>query len=208
MGFLYADGCVTGNKIELSLKESDKEHLYKMCDFVKCSHDKVRINKTNFENCFRCRLTLIDKHFAQRLINLGCVERKSCILTFPELSIFSNQKLIRHFIRGYFDGDGCISYADKTHTKPCVSVLGTKDICNKIIEYTLKVPAKLYPNSKKNPIVKTYSTAGAKSLAFMYILYYNSNIYLDRKYQRFLDFKDCRFKAKALKLLEDKIGEF
>lgn len=208
LGFLYADGCVTGNKLEISLKESDKEHLYKLCDFVKCSHDKVKINKTNHDGCFRCRLTLINKHFANQLISLGCTERKSLTLTFPDISIFSDKKLVRHFIRGYFDGDGCISYADKTHTKPCISVLGTEQMCSSIVENTLKFPNKLYGSNKKDDIVKSYSVSGANALTFMYILYYNSNIYLDRKYQRFLDFKDCRFKEKSLKWLEDKIGEF
>lgn len=170
-----------------------------MCDFVKCSYDKVKINKTNFEGVFRCRLTLISPHLTSRLVSLGCTERKSLTLQFPDVNMFLNKKLIRHFIRGYFDGDGCISFADKTHTRPCISVLGTEDMCNKIMQYTLNNNAKLQPNSRSNPAIKVYSAVGFLSLAFMYILYYNSNIYLDRKYQRFLDFKDCRFKEKSLK---------
>lgn len=46
-----------------------------------------------------------------------------------------------------------------------------------------------------------------KAVAIAYMLYYKSTIYLDRKYLNFLQFQNCRFKVKALKLLEGKIGE-
>lgn len=39
------------------------------------------------------------------LTNLGCFRNKSLTCTFPT---FLNASLIRHFIRGYFDGDGCV----------------------------------------------------------------------------------------------------
>ena len=43
------------------------------------------------------------------LIKQGCVPRKSLILTFPNTNQVP-ENLINHFIRGYFDGDGSISY--------------------------------------------------------------------------------------------------
>jgi hypothetical protein len=39
------------------------------------------------------------------LTRLGAVKNKSLILEFPQ---FITPKLLSHFIRGYFDGDGCI----------------------------------------------------------------------------------------------------
>ena len=39
---------------------------------------------------------------AQSLIKLGCVPRKSLIITLPSIP----KNLMHHFIRGYFDGDG------------------------------------------------------------------------------------------------------
>jgi len=65
----------------------------------------------------------------------------------------------------------------------------------------------LQKNDKNNDITLVYTKVGAKAVAIMYMLYYKSNIYLNRKYNLFLQFKNCRFKAKALKLLEGKIGE-
>lgn len=45
---------------------------------------------------------------ANDLINLGCIPRKTLVLKFPNESTVPKQ-LIKHFIRGYMDGDGCIS---------------------------------------------------------------------------------------------------
>ncbi len=41
------------------------------------------------------------------LIGHGATIRKSLTLTFPT---HLDEKLIKHFLRGYFDGDGCINY--------------------------------------------------------------------------------------------------
>lgn len=50
------------------------------------------------------------------LINYGCTTRKSLTLKFPNINIFKNKSYIYDFIRGYVDGDGCLSYSDKNHT--------------------------------------------------------------------------------------------
>ena len=127
-------------------------------------------------------------------------------MEFPKLEIFKDKSLIRHFIRGYFDGDGCISRHDIEETNPVVSVLGTIDFLSFIQNYILVDNVALV--RKGNSKITFYiSRNGTKATMFMYTLYYKSNIYLDRKYQKFLQYKDCRFKAKALKLLEGKIGE-
>jgi intein/homing endonuclease len=50
-------------------------------------------------------IRLYGKKLHDDLVKHGCVEKKSLILQFPkDLS----QELISHFVRGYFDGDGCI----------------------------------------------------------------------------------------------------
>jgi len=48
-------------------------------------------------------------YFVQDLVNLGIVEDKSKILEVPKIE----EKYYRDWIRGYFDGDGSISYIKK-----------------------------------------------------------------------------------------------
>lgn len=130
LGFIFADGCISSfdsegknrHTVELSLKESDKEHLDKFNKFVEHEDiNHVKINKAKCTNngviCNRCRWSVRNKHLWEILNSYGCTPKKSLILKFPSLSIFKDYSLIKHFIRGYWDGDGCLSYQDKEHKK-------------------------------------------------------------------------------------------
>jgi intein/homing endonuclease len=92
---------------------------------VKCSN--IKLNNKIFG---RCRWSVQSKHLWNVLNSYGCVPKKSLILKFPSISIFDNKNLIVHFIRGYFDGDGCISYGNKSHTKCSINIVGTYDFLN------------------------------------------------------------------------------
>ena len=85
--------------------------------------------------CKRCRLGVANKHLWETLNSYGCTPKKSLTLKFPNESIFKDKSLIRHFIRGYWDGDGCLSWSNKEHTSPSVSVVGTKEFLYSILYY-------------------------------------------------------------------------
>lgn len=54
-------------------------------------------------------------------------------LTFPSINIFKDSLLIKHFIRGYFDGDGSLSfYKNIKSVSPNISILGTKEFLEKL----------------------------------------------------------------------------
>lgn len=113
LGFIYADGYIDANKFifEISLKGSDKEHLEKFNKFMKHkdkNHVKISNSKCG-DKCFeRCRWYVSNKHLWNILNSYGCTPNKSLTLEFPNFLIFKYDHLIRHFIRGYFDGDGSI----------------------------------------------------------------------------------------------------
>jgi len=101
-----ADGNLnsTYNIIELSLKESDKEHLEKYLKFLEHKAiNKIKYHTNKLGNSYR--LTITNKHIWNTLNNLGCTPRKSLTLKFPNI-----KEHIIDFIRGYFDGDGCLTY--------------------------------------------------------------------------------------------------
>ena len=60
-------------------------------------------------------LEICSPEIGEKLISYGCVPRKSNILKFPDISIFKSKNLIRHFIRGYFDGDGSVFISKEKH---------------------------------------------------------------------------------------------
>lgn len=80
-----------------------------------------------------CRMSFDNKHMVDVLTNYGCIPKKSLTLTFPDKNVFKDKSLIRHFIRGYFDGDGCITYANANHSSIEVSIVGTKPFLDECI---------------------------------------------------------------------------
>lgn len=186
LGFLYADGCVSKNSniVSIGLKNSDKSHLEKFRLFLKSkSNVSECIVNTNNKSYKTCRFQVCDKHFRESLVKLGCVPEKSLILKFPQLSIFSNKELIYDFIRGYVDGDGCLTFSRCGRLE--LSILGTKEflegICN-IFENRFKSIHKI-KRLKTN--VYKISNCGENADYVTSILYRNANIYLERKRNRF-----------------------
>lgn len=108
LGFLYADGSVGSkeDKIELSLAACDYNHIQKFKDFIGLDN---KISYRKKQNAYR--YSFRDKTFKEVLIKQGCVPKKSLILTFPTIDQVPVE-LIRHFIRGYFDGDGYFTNTD------------------------------------------------------------------------------------------------
>lgn len=186
LGFIYADGCISNRdySFELSLSLHDIEHLRKFAKFMGYENNIK-------QDSYRCRFCITNKHLWNTLNSYGCTPRKSLTLEFPNEKIFKSKDLIRHFIRGYFDGDGCVSYyIYKDIYKLHVSCLGTKLFLDRIIEYAnIKCSIR---KSKSQAML--FNLSLNKSILFCEYVYNNCSIYLDRKYLRYFYLKDgnCR----------------
>lgn len=121
------------------------------------------------------------------LISLNITPKKTYSKDFP---IVRND-LIRHFIRGFFDGDGCIMFYKKRKRYQCDFCSINKDF----MEYLRKI---LFNNNIKSYIClekeNELTTAQCYRLRvggkenvkrFLDYIYKDSNIYLDRKYKRY-----------------------
>lgn len=128
-----------------------------------------------------CQLKLSSDKICQDLIRLGCVPNKSLILKWPIIP----KNLIRHFIRGIFDGDGNIYQNPKTHTFN-FSIYGTMDICQSINNYLNK---ELQLQNKKiysDGNIYVYMAGGNYQVnKIFHYLYDNAHFYLKRKYKYF-----------------------
>lgn len=221
LGFIFADGSIRSYKegekptytLEISLKGSDYEHLIKFSKFIKHENQNlVTISdaKCGETICKRCRLYITNKHLWEILNNYGCTPQKSLTLQFPNLNIFNNSELIRHFIRGYFDGDGCFSrQVYKTIVTPTVSILGTPEFLNSIQEL-LPFENSTYFCHDKRHTDRTYSLIFHKEegIKFINYLYSDAIVYLDRKYKLYEFFKDgSRSIEEFMELQSGNIGE-
>ncbi len=107
--FLFCTDCVVNTELIArffftlypDLHIDDIEHLEKLYSALNI----FRLPRTD-NKLQRCRFAISCKHIKDTLIEKGCVPNKSYVLKFPDENIFKSKDLIRHFIRGYFDGDG------------------------------------------------------------------------------------------------------
>jgi len=194
LGFIYADGYIDANKFifEISLKSSDKEHLEKFNKFMKHkdkNHVKISNSKCG-DKCFeRCRWYVSNKHLWNILNSYGCTPNKSLTLEFPNFLIFKYDHLIRHFIRGYFDGDGSFSrYLLKTCVNPHIQIIGTHAFLTKILEYS-QLNGRFGKDKRWKNNTEYIEFDKENGIKFINYIYDNCTIYLDRKYKLYQFFK-------------------
>ena len=121
------------------------------------------------------------------LISYGCIPKKSLVLKFPDINIFKNIELIRHFIRGYVDGDGCLSFQNKEHTIPHIDILGTEEFLTTLKKY---IPIECKVSKCSNKRLFHIGVSRKRAYEFTKFLYNNSTIFLDRKKNKYEEF--CR----------------
>src|SRR5579859_2720079 len=209
LGFLYADGnnYVNNNcyEVSINLVEEDKSILEEILRLLSPDNKlkKISFKNKNWKNQYR--LCIKNKKISDQLTQLGCVPNKSLTLTFPEW--LTNKELQRHFIRGYFDGDGSI-YSKKPKITGQIDygwqITSTYNFCSSIkdiLENNLNIHCSLKKISKcsKNQITTTVSVGGNHQIKIlMDWIYNNSIIYLPRKHNKYLEFINYLIKKQAI----------
>ncbi len=186
LGFIYADGNVNNaiTTLTINLKGGDSKHLAKFNKCL-CGNFPVKIFDTNKNNktYSMCQILVYSTKMAQDLADKGAVPNKTKVIRFPSLSY----DLIRHFIRGYFDGDG--SVCERKHKKTqsdvsCSFTCGSKVFLEELRNILFENNIKSYLVSKGDSC-HYLSLAGLKNPdVFFHYIYDDSTIYLDRKYLR------------------------
>lgn len=183
LGLLFADGCNFRRGVSISLQERDG-YLVEAFRNALCSETLKLIlqpkGKPNHQNQIRCSIGSWE--ISQDLSALGCVPAKSLILKFPTEEQVP-ETLMNHFIRGYFDGDGCITVS-KEKKVGSVSFCGSVDFCQGISETIKKIGVQFY--CEKREKIDVITSGGTYNLLKIYkYLYKDSTIYMKRKKEKF-----------------------
>ena len=183
LGFLLADGCVTAGRrftLSVALKESDRPHLDNLRTFLQAEapikHDPKRKSAS---------LVVSSERLVASLMSRGCGPRKSATLRFPPSGLLHRQ----HFVRGVFDGDGCISAYRRPYVQPTVSFVGAppflaglRDVICSDVGLTAN---KLY-TAGRSEVAKVLAWTGCGNASRMYrYLYESGGPCLHRKRARF-----------------------
>ena len=113
LGFLYADGYIrernSGDSLDIKLSQLDIGHLelFKKC--IDSTHNiTLGISKTKNKRGKECTshmatLAMYSNRLVESIKKQGFHSRKTFTIEKPNLK----EEYYRHFIRGFFDGDGC-----------------------------------------------------------------------------------------------------
>jgi hypothetical protein len=200
-GFIAADGWIgrTGS-IGIEINRIDEKHLIKFCNIIKRDpilHYRDKIQESGNVSHL-CSLNLRSETIINNLKNkFYIVPAKSLILKPPINIPFEFQK---HFVRGFFDGDGCItaSYAKKKkhyNTRFCITA-GSYYILD-WIKYVMQKqilnignPSITKDKRKKNTYGITFGGNKQVPLIMSWLYENCENNYLDRKFKKYNDIKN------------------
>ena len=188
LGMLYADGCnmVDSTEVSLRLQEDDYEILVKLNDLLQPTRP-INYRKTTGNRKKQRGLLINSKLISYRLNELGMVQNKTFVLVYP---LWLRDDLHRHFIRGYFDGDGCVTF-NKINKQLCISFTGTEDmmlgIQNVLINRSSFTKTKLSTRhpERNNNIRSLQYFGNNNSRKYYRFIYDDANIFMKRKKDKF-----------------------
>ncbi|MCP4363931.1 MAG: helix-turn-helix domain-containing protein [Planctomycetes bacterium] len=185
-GWVYHKGSTDYHTFGIGLKASDKHHLLKLKDALNSSHP-IYIDSRNLS-----RYRINSKRLCEALMKHGIVPRKSNKeLVPPQMQ----NELLRHFWRGYFDGDGSLYITKNMNAKHRKSwgftLLGSHTLLESFVDWILsqgllvRRPTlhRVRPNSKTFE-VKLRRESEVRSVTR--VLYGGATVYLDRKMEKYL----------------------
>lgn len=201
LGLLWADGsinksskaCKTPNRLQISQNKDNKDVLY---EFVKDLNSNYPVLHTMKPSGYNSKgefyeLRINNTKIVSDLMNKG-FDRKDRRIKLPKIK----PNLMNHFIRGYFDGDGCLSlydqkrghYITKRHE---LSFTGYTEFI-KELQNVLEINTKVTKNVKLKTYKRTLKSSslrygGKQSIDEIYnYMYKDATIYNKNKHNKFI----------------------
>lgn len=192
IGFLLADGCIIKNnhksdtiKFELNIKDK-----YIIDEFAKDIETDLIVKDYKYGKKHNAQIQIKSNKMSSDLSKYGITYRKTLkISSIPDIP----QNLIRHFVRGYFDGDGCAYLykpKDQNIHRLKITFCGTEDFLN-----NLKIELHKQLDLNLNNLINM-NKYGSNVFNLRYIknsdmyklyeyMYKDSTIFLKRKKEKF-----------------------
>lgn len=212
LGFLYADGAIEDSKTSsrtqyITFSSKDKDILETIKRTLKSGHPihcrpphKVLYsNGKTYESAESYYLRIGSKRMYADLLEVGLLPNKSKIIRFPD---DIPDKYLKHFIRGYFDGDGCVHIKKGRGKKRDIILKGLNVIFtsgSKLFLEGLSARINKFIKPNRNKICDShrayqlrYSTSD--SIKWFKFLYKNTlkGLYLKRKFEIFIKYFQLR----------------
>lgn len=189
LGFLCADGHITHTEIQIEVAEKDVDILYKIRKALKSDHPIRDIYKSNpYKKTERSKLVLkrikiCGVYLTKPLLDMGLGGKKTYSLNSSVLN-YVPKYLIRDFLRGYFDGDGNVFFGKKytSGIKYNINICGNEEFLKNTFQKYFPTTNKLYKDLYSKQCYVWKISSKERVLEFLHYIYYNSSIFLSRKY--------------------------
>ena len=209
LGFLTADGWIsksakTGSGVVgIELQYGDMGHLKKFNKSIKGNYQVVDrwrpclISTKDTEKLHHtCVIRIFSLIMYKTLERIGFSNNKSYNFSIPTMQ----NDLIRHFVRGYFDGDGCLCFTNQSFhvgfdTASENLNYGIVDILE---SRGFKFSNNNYINNFGTTMYRININGMDEKIDFLDWIYQDSSIYLDRKYKKYLKVKNTHTKRDSL----------
>lgn len=204
LGFIFADGAIEDvqkssrtcylamSSKDLSLLEQIKKVMRSNHKFyTRQPHLVTYTDGEKYTSSEQFIFRIGSKTIYNDLLVLGVTPRKSLTVLFPNIPL----QFLAFFLRGYFDGDGCLYLVKGKYPRVVFTsgsnlfLTGLANILSTVLNIPIKLPYSQLQNSKNLCYRLHYNTQmGKKILEFMY-QNLNASPYLERKfliYQKYL----------------------
>lgn len=202
LGFIYADGYISSATnysfyVGISLGKKDRPHLKK---FIESLNGDLPIKDYTQNHAYKTgteysRVLIASKSMYNNLVKHGVIEHKTNFLRWPEnLPI----ELEYHFIRGYFDGDGCLTFStrkrknNKSYRDYAIKILSTEDflveLYKRLKRINITTPLKFYKRKSFQSVSSLEISGNSNVKKVLTYMYKDATIYLDRKYEKYNEF--------------------
>jgi len=201
IGFLWGDGYMNGNRLQLCLSYKDYDHLVKFRNFMRSPEINIKVfdSKNKKKNIISksCEIRFRSWKIYNDLKRYKIVLNKTDRGKVPEE--FYKKIYRRMFLRGLFDADGCFTIDSRGYlfseiTGDYETVLYAKEITEKEIGAIC--------NIVKNGSIYRIRLSASDTLKLGDYIYKDKteNEFLNRKYNRFIKHKKYLLEGKSKRL--------
>lgn len=181
LGLLASDGTISKNRnskfVEIGLNKRDEALLNDVRCFFKTNKP---ISFSKKDDCFK--FTLFSDRLYDIVTSYGIEERKSLTLAIRK---HIPDKFLIDFLRGYFDGDGCITGKADITFGATASVYFATQLKNMYNRLGFNVYIYKDTQDRKNTIYMV-KKCGHDGLNILATLYSRGGLFSSRKYEKFL----------------------
>ena len=184
LGLIFADGYIhqpKQGKKYVAIKLIDEQILKDINDKINICETPKKVGVTSAGNQMY-GLRFGNERLVSDLESLGLHERKTFTTVFPNIPA----EYVNDFIRGYFDGDGCIHVSKRKNRVNSFiknfSVLGTKDLLEGVSKH---LPCKSYIRKYRKIFRLTVNKEEDINLIYDYLYKDDRALCLNRKKEHF-----------------------